>query len=75
MSFALFPTGVLCLQFCFFLLHWAACGFWFVALQEGLHTNKKTWVSQQSEMLDGSTTVELYIFSFYWSLVTFATLG
>lgn len=45
-------------QFCFFLLHWAACGFWYVALQEG-PSNKKTWVAAEADMLDGSTTVEL----------------
>lgn len=63
------------LQFCFYLLHWAACGFWYVALQQGGGDNKRTWVAQEEQMLSGSSTVELYIFSFYWALVTFATLG
>lgn len=63
------------LQFCFYLLHWAACGFWYVALQQGGGENKRTWVAQEEQMLSGSSTVELYIFSFYWALVTFATLG
>ena len=46
-------------QFCFYLLHWAACGFWYVALQEGAEKNSKTWVAQEAEMLSGSSTIEL----------------
>jgi hypothetical protein len=46
-------------QFCFYLLHWAACGFWYVALQEGAEKNSKTWVAQEAQMLSGSSTIEL----------------
>lgn len=47
----------LAVQFAFFLLHWAACGFWYIALQEGAHEN--TWVGQEAQVLSGRTTVEL----------------
>lgn len=53
------PAVLPLLQFCFFLLHWAACGFWFVALQEGGSANSRTWVAQELQMLDGSSTIEL----------------
>lgn len=47
------------MQFCFYLLHWAACGFWYIALQQGAGGNKKTWVAQEEQMLSGSSTIEL----------------
>eukprot|EP00775_Hariotina_reticulata_P002549 gene2549-2852_t len=59
--------------FSFYLMHWAACTFWYIAWQEG--QGPRTWVAREQEMLSGRTTIELYIFSFYWALVTFATLG
>eukprot|EP00775_Hariotina_reticulata_P003995 gene3995-4246_t len=43
--------------FSFYLLHWAACCFWYIALQEG--QGPKTWVAQEQEMLSGSSTIEL----------------
>jgi hypothetical protein len=46
-------------QFCFYLLHWAACGFWYIALQQGAGDNKRTWVAQEEQMLSGSSTIEL----------------
>eukprot|EP00882_Tetradesmus_deserticola_P017965 GHRQ01019276.1.p1 GENE.GHRQ01019276.1~~GHRQ01019276.1.p1 ORF type:complete len:511 (+),score=215.89 GHRQ01019276.1:178-1533(+) len=58
---------------CLYLLHWAACGFWYIALQEGQHD--MTWVAQEADILQGKSTAEIYIFSFYWAIVTFATLG
>uniref|UniRef100_A0A383VF86 Cyclic nucleotide-binding domain-containing protein n=1 Tax=Tetradesmus obliquus TaxID=3088 RepID=A0A383VF86_TETOB len=58
---------------CFYLLHWAACGFWYIALQEGHHD--MTWVAQEAATIQGKGTVDFYIFSFYWAIVTFATLG
>ncbi|WIA21138.1 hypothetical protein OEZ85_005449 [Tetradesmus obliquus] len=58
---------------CFYLLHWAACGFWYIALQEGHH--EMTWVAQEAATIQGKGTVDFYIFSFYWAIVTFATLG
>eukprot|EP00878_Enallax_costatus_P022606 GHUV01023998.1.p1 GENE.GHUV01023998.1~~GHUV01023998.1.p1 ORF type:complete len:850 (+),score=127.25 GHUV01023998.1:227-2776(+) len=61
------------LTFSFFLLHWAACTFWFIAVQEGDQT--QTWVSQEKDTIAGRSVVELYVFSFYWAIVTFATLG
>eukprot|EP00879_Flechtneria_rotunda_P011052 GHRR01011548.1.p1 GENE.GHRR01011548.1~~GHRR01011548.1.p1 ORF type:complete len:827 (+),score=254.22 GHRR01011548.1:335-2815(+) len=61
------------LTFSFFLLHWAACGFWYIAIQEGAH--EMTWIGQENAILNGKTTAERYIFAFYWALVTFATLG
>jgi hypothetical protein len=47
------------LQFCFYLLHWAACGFWYIALQQGGGANSRTWVAQEAEMLGQSSTLEL----------------
>jgi hypothetical protein len=46
-----------CLQLCFFLLHWAACGFWFIALQEGHH--EMTWVGQEAAIIQGKNTIDL----------------
>lgn len=47
------------LQFCFYLLHWAACGFWYVALQQGGGANSRTWVAMEAEMLGESSPLEL----------------
>lgn len=45
------------MQLCFFLLHWAACGFWYIALQEGHH--EMTWVVQEAATIQGKGTVDL----------------
>lgn len=56
-----------------FTVHWAACGFYYVARQQGLSIT--TWVGNNPQYFDGTNSLERYLFSLYWSLVTFATLG
>jgi hypothetical protein len=46
-----------CRQLCVFLLHWAACGFWYIALQEGQH--EMTWVGQEADIINGRSTIDL----------------
>jgi len=62
-----------CCQFCVFLLHWAACAFWFIARQAGF--SEETWVFAKSALLEGNSAFGNYIYSLYWAIVTFATLG
>jgi hypothetical protein len=55
------PACHLCIllhpQLCLFLLHWAACGFWYIALQEGKH--EMTWVGQEAAIIQGKNTFDL----------------
>ena len=57
----------------FFLANFSACAFYFEALQTGLGPN--TWVGANSEWFDGASKVQMYWYSFYWSMVTISTTG
>eukprot|EP00775_Hariotina_reticulata_P004102 gene4102-4348_t len=61
------------LTFCVFLLHWAACAFWFIARQASF--SSETWVFAKNQLLAGNSSIENYVYSLYWAIVTFATLG
>lgn len=58
---------------CFFVVHWAACGFYYIAKQGGFAAT--SWVGAAGDWIGGATTIELYIYSMYWSVITFATVG
>eukprot|EP00775_Hariotina_reticulata_P006155 gene6155-6392_t len=63
----------------FFLVHWAACGFWFIANQEEKlgHSN---WLTVLNETPDGIRISEVevwdqYTFSVWWAVSTFYMMG
>lgn len=56
------------------IVHWAACGFYFIARQE--HLSSSTWFMLFPTLIaTWSSLFDAYIFSRYWSLTTFATVG
>ena len=69
--------SIICLhqQYALYVVHWAACIFYFIARQEGRGSN--TWFGGLLPSLVATwpTTVDAYIFSLYWSVTTFATVG
>ena len=69
----LMVTLVRNLFFIFFLSNFAACAFYYEALQAGLGPN--TWVGANAEWFEGSNTAQMYIYSLYWSIVTLSTTG
>ena len=57
-----------------YIVHWAACGFYFIARQE--HLSSSTWFFLfPAEIAAWPSRFDAYIFSLYWSLTTFATVG
>jgi ankyrin repeat protein/CRP-like cAMP-binding protein len=77
----LVTTLVRNLTLTFYLLHWAACAFYFIARQQtataivrGL-PEPLTWWTNKNELITTVGTPQQYAISFYWSIVTFATLG
>ena len=60
-------------QVAFYLVHWAACGFYLIAKQGGFGPD--TWVGANAAWLGGASASEMYVWSLYWSTVTWATLG
>jgi len=45
------------LQICFFVVHWAACGFYYIAKQGGFAAT--SWVGAAGDWIGGATTIEL----------------
>jgi Ion channel len=56
------------------VVHWAACGFYYIAKQSG-YAAETSWVGAAQDWIGGASTIELYVFSLYWSVITFATVG
>ena len=58
-----------------YVVHWAACSFYYIARQEGLGAN--TWFGGLLPTLVATwpNQFDAYVFSLYWSMTTFATVG
>ena len=54
-------------------MHWAACGFYFIAKQGGFGPH--TWVGANASWFEGASVSDMYVWSLYWATVTWATLG
>ena len=57
----------------FLMLHSNACLFWYIARMEGFST--ESWVGQSYQNLITQPTYVQYIFSLYFCITTFATVG
>jgi hypothetical protein len=44
-------------QICFFVVHWAACGFYYIAKQGGFAAT--SWVGAAEDWIGGANTIEL----------------
>ncbi len=68
------PSSVLHLpQYLFFMLHSASCMFWYIARMEGF--SQESWVGQSYQQLVDRPTYVQYIFSLYFCITTFTTVG
>mmetsp|Transcript_5649 Transcript_5649/g.35073 ORF Transcript_5649/g.35073 Transcript_5649/m.35073 type:complete len:796 (+) Transcript_5649:230-2617(+) len=56
-----------------FLSNMGACGFYFIARQEGF--DSESWIGQGPINFEQATTAELYIVAMYWALSTLETIG
>ncbi|KAF8054945.1 AKT1 [Scenedesmus sp. PABB004] len=48
---------------CFFVVHWAACIFWYIAKQSGFADT--SWVGAARDWIGTATAVECYVYSYY----------
>jgi ankyrin repeat protein len=77
----LITTLVRNLTLSFYLLHWAACAFYFIARQQTAtalvegQAEPLTWWTNKNELITTVGIPQQYALSFYWAIVTFATLG
>jgi hypothetical protein len=57
-----------------YIVHWAACAFYFIARQENLTSN--SWLGSFPDLLaTWPSRFDSYVFSLYWAVATFATVG
>eukprot|EP00963_Diacronema_lutheri_P009147 scaffold818_cov388-Pavlova_lutheri.AAC.23 len=56
-----------------FLSNVGACGFYFIARQEGF--GSESWIQQGPIDFEEASTAELYIVALYWALSTLETIG
>ena len=54
----------------FLVVHWCACGFWAIAVREGL---QNSWAAAAG--ITDLPPAQQYLWSFYWALATCTTLG
>eukprot|EP00798_Chlamydomonas_sp_ICE-L_P017133 gene17133-23437_t len=57
----------------FYIIHWAACTFYYIARLECFAP--ESWVGQNYELLKDKNRFDKYIYSLYFSITTFATVG
>ena len=61
-------------QYAMYVVHWVACIFYFIARQE--HFTESSWLGAYPALLmQWPTRFDSYIFSLYWAVTTFATVG
>ncbi|WIA36270.1 hypothetical protein OEZ86_007599 [Tetradesmus obliquus] len=58
---------------CFFTVHWGACGFFYIAKQSGFAA--QSWVGANMDWVGGGSSFDKWIYSMYWSIITFSTVG
>ncbi|KAF6266101.1 hypothetical protein COO60DRAFT_1697459 [Scenedesmus sp. NREL 46B-D3] len=58
---------------CFFTVHWGACGFFYIAKQSGY--TAQSWVGANMDWVGNGTSFDRWIYSMYWSIITFSTVG
>ncbi|KAK9903334.1 hypothetical protein WJX75_003130 [Coccomyxa subellipsoidea] len=69
----LWVTLIRNLIYVFYVTHWSACMFYFIAVQNGL--DHDTWIGRHfDDVVDLSLPVR-YAFSLYWAITTLATVG
>lgn len=57
-----------------YIVHWAACAFYFIARQENFTSS--SWFGIFPDLISTwSSRFDAYIFSLYWAVTTFATVG
>ena len=67
------------MQVVFYQVHWAGCMFYYIAKQSGFTNStwvgaSQSWVASNGQPWPPSMW-EAYVYSSYWSIVTFATVG
>jgi len=61
-------------QYAMYVVHWVACIFYFIARQEGFTSS--SWLGAYPDLLmQWPSRFDSYIFSLYWAVTTFATVG
>eukprot|EP00775_Hariotina_reticulata_P006152 gene6152-6389_t len=61
---------------CFYVVHWGACGFYYIAKQSGF--DESSWVGASLSafpVMGTGSAWDKWVYSMYWSIITFSTVG
>ncbi|BDA49938.1 probable potassium channel AKT2 [Coccomyxa sp. Obi] len=69
----LWVTLIRNLIYVFYVTHWSACMFYFIAVQYGL--DHDTWIGRHFDDVVDLPLQVRYVYSLYWAITTLATVG
>ncbi|CAL8465533.1 g5069 [Coccomyxa elongata] len=69
----LWVTLIRNLIYVFYVTHWSACMFYFIAVQYGL--DRDTWIGRHFDDVVDLPLQVRYVYSLYWAITTLATVG